>query len=287
MQGIEYARENDFGLVIALDCGIKSVEYIAHAASLGIDFIICDHHLPDAVLPPAVAILNPKQEDCPYPYKELSGCGIGFKLISALAQKKGIPIKNNPRYWYANADIGDGNTLRGSGRAWERATLSYLFRALYNYKNKYLLNASYRLDGSNAFHRLGNEWQRFAAAGVAWVASEEPFLKDASWVNYLKFKGSYGVLGNQNVGDRYYPAFPSLTAPIPGVFGDNIVVALQPEYFVDPNLHWETARSWEAGFEVTTLNNRLRARGQLLQQNSPKISSSSFPAPAFRAAWAR
>ncbi|MGE7778080.1 single-stranded-DNA-specific exonuclease RecJ [Chitinophaga sp. NPDC101104] len=98
MQGIEYARDNDFGLVIALDCGIKSVEYIGHAASLGIDFIICDHHLPDAILPPAVAILNPKQEDCPYPYKELSGCGIGFKLISALAQKKGIPMSGVYQY---------------------------------------------------------------------------------------------------------------------------------------------------------------------------------------------
>lgn len=92
MQGIEYARENDFSLIIALDCGIKSIEHIAYARSLGIDFIICDHHLPDAILPEAVAILNPKQDGCPYPYKELSGCGIGFKLISALAQKKGIPM---------------------------------------------------------------------------------------------------------------------------------------------------------------------------------------------------
>lgn len=94
MQGIEYARDNDFGLVVALDCGIKSIEYIAYAKSLGIDFIICDHHLPDAELPPAAAILNPKQEGCPYPYKELSGCGIGFKLISALAQKKGRPMQD-------------------------------------------------------------------------------------------------------------------------------------------------------------------------------------------------
>lgn len=98
LQGIEYARDNDFGLVIALDCGIKSIDYIAHAAGIGIDFIICDHHLPDAILPPAVAILNPKQADCPYPYKELSGCGIGFKLISALAQKKGIPMASVYRY---------------------------------------------------------------------------------------------------------------------------------------------------------------------------------------------
>ncbi|MBO9150605.1 single-stranded-DNA-specific exonuclease RecJ [Chitinophaga sp. GCM10012297] len=98
LQGIEYARDNDFGLVIALDCGIKSIEYITYAKSLGIDFIICDHHLPDPELPPAAAILNPKQEGCPYPYKELSGCGIGFKLISALAQKKGRPMQDVYRY---------------------------------------------------------------------------------------------------------------------------------------------------------------------------------------------
>ncbi|RAI98480.1 single-stranded-DNA-specific exonuclease [Chitinophaga skermanii] len=92
-QGIEYARDNDFNLVIALDCGIKSASLIAEAKTYNIDFIICDHHLPDDVLPPAVAILNPKQHDCPYPYKELSGCGIGFKLICALAQKRGIAME--------------------------------------------------------------------------------------------------------------------------------------------------------------------------------------------------
>lgn len=97
-EGINYAIENEFGLVIALDCGIKSIELIAEARAHGIDFIICDHHLPDAVLPAAVAILNPKQYDCPYPYKELSGCGIGFKLISALAQKKGMPEQHVLRY---------------------------------------------------------------------------------------------------------------------------------------------------------------------------------------------
>ncbi|HEX9510459.1 MAG TPA: single-stranded-DNA-specific exonuclease RecJ [Puia sp.] len=86
-QGIDFAKEKGFTLIISLDCGIKSVDLIAYAASLGIDFIVCDHHLPDAELPPAVAILNPKQKDCPYPYKELCGCGVGFKLITALSEK--------------------------------------------------------------------------------------------------------------------------------------------------------------------------------------------------------
>ena len=83
--GIDFAKENGFTLIIALDCGIKSTELNKYAKGSGIDFIVCDHHLPDEELPPAVAILNPKQKDCNYPYKELCGCGVGFKLISALA----------------------------------------------------------------------------------------------------------------------------------------------------------------------------------------------------------
>lgn len=86
-QGVDYAHANGFTLMITLDCGIKSVELINYAQSLGIDVIVCDHHTPDSILPPAYAILNPKQHDCPYPYKELSGCGIGFKLITALARQ--------------------------------------------------------------------------------------------------------------------------------------------------------------------------------------------------------
>lgn len=89
--GIDFAKENGFTLIISLDCGIKSADLIAYAKDLGIDFIVCDHHLPDAVLPPAVAILNPKQPDCPYPYKELCGCGVGFKLMTALAEKINLP----------------------------------------------------------------------------------------------------------------------------------------------------------------------------------------------------
>ena len=90
-KGIEQARDTGVTLIISLDCGIKSNELISYAKELGIDFIICDHHMPDAILPPAVAILNPKQTDCPYPYKDLCGCGVGFKLITALCNKIGLP----------------------------------------------------------------------------------------------------------------------------------------------------------------------------------------------------
>lgn len=89
--GIDFAHENNFTLIVSLDCGIKSTDLIAYAATLGIDFVVCDHHLPDDTLPPAVAILNAKQKDCSYPFKELCGCGVGYKLITALAEKLGLP----------------------------------------------------------------------------------------------------------------------------------------------------------------------------------------------------
>ncbi|MFZ6024924.1 MAG: single-stranded-DNA-specific exonuclease RecJ [Bacteroidota bacterium] len=96
--GIDHAKENGFTLIVSLDCGIKSVELIGYAQTLGIDFIVCDHHLPDQSLPPAVAILNPKQQDCNYPYKELCGCGVGFKLMTALSDKLSLPAETHYTY---------------------------------------------------------------------------------------------------------------------------------------------------------------------------------------------
>lgn len=97
-QGIDYAARNNFTLIVALDCGIKSIDKIAYANTLGVDFVICDHHTPGAELPGAVAVLDPKRPDCNYPYKELSGCGIGFKLIQAFAEKNDIDFEKVARY---------------------------------------------------------------------------------------------------------------------------------------------------------------------------------------------
>ena len=99
--GIDFAKENNFSLIISLDCGIKSVDLIAYAKVIGIDFIVCDHHLPDDEIPAAIAILNPKQKDCNYPYKELCGCGVGFKLITALAGHFGI----EEEHYYCYLDL--------------------------------------------------------------------------------------------------------------------------------------------------------------------------------------
>lgn len=93
LKGIDWAAENAFTLIITLDCGIKAIEKTAYAAQKGIDMIICDHHLPDAELPAAVAVLDPKREDCQYPFDDLSGCGVGFKLVQAYSMRYGIPFE--------------------------------------------------------------------------------------------------------------------------------------------------------------------------------------------------
>ncbi|TKB98015.1 single-stranded-DNA-specific exonuclease RecJ [Pedobacter cryotolerans] len=96
--GIDFAAENGFTLIIALDCGIRSVDKIEYANSLGVDFIICDHHLPGETLPAAIAVLDPKRADCEYPFKELSGCGIGFKLAQAYCQANNLPDELYEQY---------------------------------------------------------------------------------------------------------------------------------------------------------------------------------------------
>lgn len=96
--GIDFAHDNDVDLIIALDCGIKAIDKVAYAKEKGIDFIICDHHRPGDQLPEAVAVLDPKRSDCTYPYDELCGCGIGFKLIQAMEEKAGRPVEGILHY---------------------------------------------------------------------------------------------------------------------------------------------------------------------------------------------
>ncbi len=96
--GIDFAKENNFSLIIALDCGIKAIDKVDYANERNIDFIICDHHRPGDTLPKAIAILDPKRSDCNYPFDELCGCGVGFKLVQAYAQKNNIPFESLFQY---------------------------------------------------------------------------------------------------------------------------------------------------------------------------------------------
>ena len=118
-KGIDFAQDNDFSLIIALDCGIKAIEKIKYAAEKNVDFIICDHHKPGEKIPDAFAVLNPKRIDCEYPYKELCGCGVGFKLIQALGKNKNETIEDIVEYLdlVATAIAADIVPITGENRA--------------------------------------------------------------------------------------------------------------------------------------------------------------------------
>lgn len=190
---------------------------------------------------------------------------------SSVKQGTGMVIPNDPDKWYVDA-VGDPTTKQGSGGAWEDASLSYLLRGLYNFDGKYLINASFRRDGSSQFYRLGNQWKNFGAVGLGWVMSNENFLNKSGFFDYLKLKGSWGVLGNKNIPESYrYPAYPTLSNANSAVFGDNIVSALEPDYIPDPNLNWETVHSWEAGFEATFLNNQFHVEAAYYSKRTKDI----------------
>jgi len=118
-KGIDFAADNEFSLIIALDCGIKAIDKVAYAAEKNIDFIICDHHKPGAEIPEAIAVLNPKRKDCEYPYDELCGCGVGFKLISAFAFNRDQTIEDLIPYLdlVATAIAADIVPMTGENRA--------------------------------------------------------------------------------------------------------------------------------------------------------------------------
>ena len=117
-QGIDFASDNNFSLIIALDCGIKAIEKVSYATQKNVDFIICDHHKPGDEIPKAYAVLNPKRVDCTYPYKELCGCGVGFKLVHALASRRGQTIGDIQQYLdlVATAIAADIVPLTGENR---------------------------------------------------------------------------------------------------------------------------------------------------------------------------
>ena len=151
--GIDFARDNGFSLIISLDCGIKSAGLVSYASSLNIDFIICDHHLPDSNLPPAIAILNPRQPDCPYPYKELCGCGVGYKLIGALAERMELPENSSADHLdlLATAIAADVVPITGENRI-----LSYYGLKKANENPNYGIKALAELGGLQTAMEMNN-----------------------------------------------------------------------------------------------------------------------------------
>jgi len=173
----------------------------------------------------------------------------------------GDPIPYDKRWWYLDVyPYGDPSsriilTDANSPSEWDRSTVSTLFRALYNYKGKYNLNASFRRDGSSEIspsHRYQNFW----AVGGAWYLTQEGFMQSQTLFDNIKLKASVGQLGNQYTG-VHYPYYPNYVAGSSAVFGSNIVPAYQLAYVNNPNLRWETVNAYEGGAEMDLLKNRL------------------------------
>ncbi|WP_018614411.1 SusC/RagA family TonB-linked outer membrane protein [Segetibacter koreensis] len=180
-----------------------------------------------------------------------------FHHIGVVSQKIGAdPIPDDQRFWYLSNGFEDPSSSKATSNQFERATASALFRVLYNYQNKYYLNASFRRDGSSIISP-SQRYQNFYAVGAAWELTKEKFMSNQNLFDYLKIKGSWGVLGNQNTYSYNYPFYPGLISGAGAVFGGNVFPVYSQEYLPDPNLKWETVNSKEAGFELNSFKNRL------------------------------
>lgn len=187
-----------------------------------------------------------------------------FNRTGKISQKTGaagVPIPNDERFWYMSNGFEDPSTTSSTSSQSEYTTVSYLARALYSYRNTYFLNASFRNDASSRIPEK-NRNQKFWAVGAAWDISRENFMQGQTIFNFLKLKGSVGVLGNQTASrldgtPLNYPFYPNLTSGSNAVFGTNVYTAATEDYLANPDLKWETVSAYEIGVELNAFQNRL------------------------------
>ncbi len=168
----------------------------------------------------------------------------------------GLSIPNDRRFWYVENGFGDPATRVASSGQWEKTTVSGLFRALYNYQNKYFLNASFRKDAASQISPL-NRNKDFYAVGAAWDITKENFMSSQNFFNFLKLKASWGILGSQNTFGYNYPFHPALNAGTTAVFGSVVAPSYSLAYEPNRNLTWETVNAKEVGVEFNILKNRM------------------------------
>lgn len=171
------------------------------------------------------------------------------------------PIPDDERFWYVTNGFENTTQTSATSSQSEYTTVSYLARALYNYQNKYYLNASFRNDASSRIPAK-NRNQKFWALGGAWELSRESFMSNIKAINFLKLKGSVGLLGNQTASQLDgtpldYPFYPNLLTGTNAVFGTNVYSAAVTAYDPNPDLKWETVSAWETGIELNAFKNRL------------------------------
>ncbi|AFD05268.1 SusC/RagA family TonB-linked outer membrane protein [Solitalea canadensis] len=179
-----------------------------------------------------------------------------------------LSVPRERDFWYVGA-VNAANPGSYGGGGGVEAYMSLLGRVSYSYKDKYLVNVSYRRDGASKF-APENRWGNFGSLGLGWVASEEGFLKKLKGIDFLKFRASWGTVGNA----MSAPAFaylPGLTNAGVGVFGDHVYTSVAPSYIPDPNLHWEKVRGIDIGVDLRTLSNRLSAEVTLYDRKTSDL----------------
>jgi TonB-linked SusC/RagA family outer membrane protein len=189
-----------------------------------------------------------------------------YRNLSATAKQSltGLPIPDNKRFWYIDNGFVDPSTRESSSGQSEEATVSGLFRVLYNYQNKYFLNGSYRTDASSTISPF-NRTKNFYSVGAAWEITRENFMSGQTFFDFLKVKASWGLLGGRNTAGLAYPFYPELLTGSTAVFGSIIVPAYGLAYEPARNLTWETVDGKEAGVEFDVLQKRLH--GEIVYYN--------------------
>jgi TonB-linked SusC/RagA family outer membrane protein len=167
-----------------------------------------------------------------------------------------LNIPDDPDFWYLGV-VNANNPVTNDGKGGEESYMSFLGRINYSYNDRYLLNLTYRRDGTSKF-APDRRWGDFGSAGVGWVISKEAFFQKVKTIDYLKLKGAWGTVGNA-LGLAQHLYLPGLNTANVGVFGDNVYGSVKPAYVPDPNLHWEVVRGLDIGVEARLLQNRLNA----------------------------
>ncbi len=203
-----------------------------------------------------------------YYFGNFNRTGVAKPFAGATA----LPIPDDKRFWYMTTQFNDPSRTIASSSQNEYTTVSALGRILYNYQGKYFLNASLRDDASSQIPNK-NRHQKFWAVGAAWELTKENFMRNQDYFDFLKLKGSVGVLGNQTA--TYtdgtpinYPFYPNLNTGANAVFGTNIFAAATPQYIANPDLKWETIFAGEVGVELNAFKNRLHFEGNYFNKTT-------------------
>jgi TonB-linked SusC/RagA family outer membrane protein len=191
----------------------------------------------------------------------------GERYIKGDRQGINIDILDDPIYWYLDVGTPNINEHNSSGGK-EQSFISYLFRVNYAYANKYLLNLSYRRDGTSKFSP-SHQWGNFPSVGAGWVLSEESFMKSQQIFDFVKLRVSWGMLGNDKIGDYLY--YPLLNTGVNGIFGENVYPAARLDVQPDEDIHWEVVKGTDAGIEFTALNRRLKVESDYYDRKTNDI----------------